>query len=245
MFKVRATEAEWLDRPDSDEQLILRSHAFMRMVNRCFGGTRIVRNFLEREMAGRCGEETIRVLDIGAGSCDIAVALSMWAEQAGRRLEILCVERDQRAFTEGLRTIEKYGCTDIRAYHGDIFDFEPREVFDYAIGSMFFHHLANREILRLIRYLRRFVRRGVFINDLSRSRMIYAAVCLLGAATDRRVRQDALLSIRKGFVREELLNLLSQVENTTVSIKNRRFGRITAWIEFEGGVCLDGHPVFS
>lgn len=245
MFKVRATQEEWLDLPDSDDVMVLRSHAFMRMVNRCFGGRRIVRNFLWEQILEHRPDRMIRILDIGSGSCDIPLALYAWARRRGIALQLLCVEKDQRAFAEGLGAIEKRQVTGIRAYHGDIFEYEPTEIFDYVIGSMFFHHLTNRQILKLIRRLRTYVRRGVFINDLCRSRFTYAGACLLGVGADPRVRHDALLSIRKGFVREELLTLLGQVEDSTVSVRNHRFGRITAWVEFQRGTCIENNPVFA
>ncbi len=235
MFKSRATETEWLDRPDGDEDLVRRSHSLMRTVNRCFGGTRRVRCFLRRQISRGRPHEEIRLLDIGSGSCDIPIALALWARREELALRITCVERDARTLDAGRAAVEKTGCPSIRLVHGDIFVWQPEETFDVAVGSMFFHHLTDRQIVRLIRRLRSFVRRGVFINDLCRTPITYAGGVLLTAAADREVRRDALLSIRKGFLREELVTLLSRIENASVSVENHHFGRITAWVEFLAG----------
>ena len=46
MFDSRATATEFLDRPDCDPALAAASYRFMEMVNRRFGGIRLVRRFL-------------------------------------------------------------------------------------------------------------------------------------------------------------------------------------------------------
>lgn len=245
MFRSRAAETEWLDQLGGDEALVRRSHTLMRMVNRCFGGTRRVRRFLCRQIPRGRPYDEIRLLDIGSGSCDIPIALSLWARREGLPLRVTCVEKDAGVLAIGRAAVEKAGHPEIRLIREDIFNWRPEETFDFAVGSMFFHHLTNRQILTLIRHLRSFVRRGVFINDLRRHWITYAGGILLTAALDRQVRHDALLSIRRGFVREELVTLLSQIENASVSVENHHFGRITAWIEFLAGGIDANDSVFS
>ena len=53
MCKARATETEFLDRPDWDPALAAASYQFMETVNRRFGGIRVVQRFLAAETAGR------------------------------------------------------------------------------------------------------------------------------------------------------------------------------------------------
>jgi hypothetical protein len=82
VFDSRATETEFLDRPDCDPTLAASSYRFMETVNCYFGGIRTVRRFLAAETAGRHAGAPLRILDIGSGSCDIPLAVSRWAARA-------------------------------------------------------------------------------------------------------------------------------------------------------------------
>ncbi len=79
MLDSRATSEEFLDQPDCSEALALASYKFMEMVNRRFGGIRVVRKFLETETTQHHNGIPLRILDIGSGSCDIPLEISRWA----------------------------------------------------------------------------------------------------------------------------------------------------------------------
>jgi len=97
VFETRATAKEFLDQPDLDPGLAVASYRFMERVNRYFGGVRIVRRFVAAEAAGREDGTPLRILDIGAGSCDIPLAVSRWARGRGIAVRFTCLEMADRA----------------------------------------------------------------------------------------------------------------------------------------------------
>jgi len=230
MFDRRCADPERMDRSDFDMESARRSFRFIRFVNRCFGGTRIVREFLAERALRKAGQP-LRVLDVGSGNCDIPLAVSRWARAHGQDIRFTCVEVSPHA-----AALARPALTDeadrITLIETDIFGFSTSEPFDVAVGSMFFHHFDDESILRLIRHLRSLVRDSVMINDLLRSPVAYAACAALLAVASPVVRFDALLSIRKGFLPGELSHLLGHLEEASVSCQRRALFRIQATVDF-------------
>ena len=235
MFDSRATATEFLDRPDCDPALAAASYRFMEMVNRRFGGIRMVRRFLATESARRHAGGPLRVLDIGSGSCDIPLAVSRWARAHDIPLHVTCLESAGHTVDSAHEQLARAGNPAVQLLQEDVFTHQPAEPYDCAVASMCFHHFSDAQILTLLQRLRGFVLNSVLVNDLRRSRLAYLAGRLLVVGTPPGVRHDALLSIRRGFQISELSALLRQLGNVTVSVESARWFRIAAIVRFKPG----------
>jgi 2-polyprenyl-3-methyl-5-hydroxy-6-metoxy-1,4-benzoquinol methylase len=235
VFDSRATATEFLDRPDCDPALAAASYRFMEMVNRRFGGIRMVRRFLATEGARRHAGGPLRVLDIGSGSCDIPLAVSRWARAHDIPLHVTCLEIAGHTVDIAREQLTRAGNPAVQLLQEDAFTHQPAEPYDCAVASMCFHHFSDAQILTLLQRLRGFVLNSVLVNDLRRSRLAYLAARLLLAGTPPGVRHDALLSIRRGFQISELSALLRQLGNVTVSVESARWFRIAAIVRFKPG----------
>ena len=235
MFDARATEAEFLDRPDCDPALAAASYRFMETVNGRFGGIRVVRRFLAAETAGRPADAPLRILDIGSGSCDIPLAVSRWARAHDIPMHFTCLEMAGFAVDIARRQLTRTGDPAVQLIREDVFIHQPAEPYDCAVASMCFHHFSDAQILALLQRLRGFVLNGVLINDLRRSRLASLGPRLLLAGAPAGVRHDALLSIRRGFKVNELDALLQQLDNVTVSVSAARWFRVAAIIRYQQG----------
>lgn len=233
----RATAEEFLDRPECEPALAAASYSFMERVNGSFGGVRIVKNYVAAATVLRPVLSPLRILDIGAGSCDIALAVSRWARANGISLHFTCLEKAGTAVVIARRHLDRAGDPAVRLIQGDIFTHQPDEHYDYAVASMCFHHFSDDQILLLLQRLRSFVSGGVLINDLRRSSWASLGARLLLAVTGAppKVRHDALLSIRRGFKSSELQTLLLQLADATVTVEPARWFRIAATIRFKRG----------
>ncbi len=217
MFRERARGSEFLDRPDADPRLVEQSYKFMKVVNRIGGGIRVVRRFLEHELGRGTRGTPVTVLDIGAGDCDIPLAVTRWADRRGYKVQFTCLDHDPKAVELASGT-RGWACPAadlaqhliINVVQADVFTYQPAEAFDYAMGSMTFHHFTDDQIDKLLRHLRGFVRRAVLINDLHRCLPNYLACFLLALPLDPEIRHDGLLSIRRGFKPRELARLLAK-----------------------------------
>jgi hypothetical protein len=259
VFRERARGYELLDRPDADPRLVEEGYRFMRTVNRIGGGIAVVRRFLEHELAGSPNDAPVTVLDIGAGDCDIPLSLQPWADRRGYNLRFTCLDQNPKAVElaqcRGARSAQ-WGLPHqrssggagptlpalpaVRTVQADIFGYQPQEKFDYAVGSMTFHHFTDDEIGRLIAHLRGFVKRAVLINDLRRCLLNYLACFLLALPLDREIRHDGLLSIRRGFQPHELARMLAR-HDPAPAVTRHWFCRVAGVVRFDGsGHVQDG-----
>lgn len=235
MFKERARGSEFLDRPDADPRLVEEGYRFMKVVNRIGGGIRVVRRFLAEELSTSANTGPATVLDIGAGDCDIALALAGWADRRGYKVQFTCLDHDPKAIELARNRIARCRCPCVQAVQADVFTYQPNEVFDYAMGSMTFHHFTDEEIDRLVEHLRGFVRKALLINDLHRCLANYVACLLLALPVDRQIRHDGLLSIQRGFKPDELARLLARHEPGAAA-RRMWFHRVAGVVRFDRGV---------
>jgi hypothetical protein len=232
MFKERARGEEFLDRPDSDPWLTQQSFRFIRFVNRIGGGIRVVRQFLARELATLPAGQTVRILDLGGGDCDIPLAVTRWAAGRGYRTAFTCTDHNAQVLAMAHKSLDRAHCNAVRLEQTDIFTYQPAEPFDYALGSMIFHHFTTGEIDRLIGHLQGFVRRALLINDLHRCLPNYLVAAALTTPLDPRLRHDALLSIRRGFKPAELASLLSK-HDPAPQVRRAWFCRVAGVVRFD------------
>jgi hypothetical protein len=225
-----------MDGAGFDRELAEESFRFIALVNRWFGGARLVRRFIAQEAVHRPPGGRLRVLDLGTGGCDIPIAACLWARDRGIAVHFTCIENNAHAAAIARRNLRATPGLPITLVRGDVYSHRPPAPYDCAVGSMFFHHFAEHEIITLIQRLRAFVRRSLLINDLRRSLAHYAACRLLLPAFPARVGHDALISIRKGFREAELANLLAGLEDAAVSVSRAPLFRVRAVVRFIGAV---------
>lgn len=230
MFESRATELEFLDDPNCDPALAAASYRFMEMINTYTGGTAVVKHFISTQARGH--KRTLRVLDIGSGSCDIPLAVIRWAAQKEIRLEFTCLETSPGAIAAARAKLAVANHHNITLRQEDVFRHQPLEAYDVATASMCFHHFSDDAILTLLQKLRPLVRKSVLINDLRRTPPAWLAAGLLTAGLPPELRHDAMLSVRRGFKLNELASLLRQIPGCAISVNAAWCFRISAVIGF-------------
>lgn len=231
MFDERSRGTELLDRPEADARLVARSLRLMKLVNSAGGGTRVVRKFLAHELS-RSDDRPARILDIGSGDGSIPLALIRWAQKHDYRLEFTCVDHNLQAVKLAREAVKRAGVKAIVIEQADITEYHPNRPFDYAVGSMFFHHLAAVNIAKVIEHLHGFVRKAVLINDLHRSAVNFLTCRLLTLGIDPEIRHDALLSIARSFRVGELSAILSP-HDPAAHVETRWFCRVAAVVRFD------------
>lgn len=242
-FRHRSAQAEWMDTADFDPRVAAQSFRFIQVVNRFFGGTWPVKRFIAQAARRHPPGRRLQILDIGSGSCDIPVAVCRWAAKKGIPVSFVCVEASDLAVALAQKRLARLPHLPIRLVHGDIFSYLPAQGFDYAIGSMLFHHLEAPRIQSLIRWLAPMVAHGIFINDLRRCPGGYLGCLALAMSASAPVRHDALLSVKKGFCHAELAEILKGAGDYPVASGNGPFFRVwgylgvdrEAWRGFWGG----------
>lgn len=196
--------SELLDDPGADPAAVRASLGHIERANRWFGGTSAALWALGRAAAGIARGTSLTLVDVGTGGGDIPEAAARWAHARGFRLVAIGVERSpvaaRLASARGLRVVvADAGALPIR----------PGSV-DFVLLSQVAHHFAPPSAAALFRSARRVARRAVLVADLRRSRLAAAAFSVGARALgfDRITIDDGLTSIRRGYTRHELAELL-------------------------------------
>ena len=224
-MKGRSREDELLDNPNVSPEELLGSLNFMRQVNELLGGHRAILEYFSRQDL----PETFTVLDIACGGGDTPFALAKWAGARGKRARITAIDLQPLCVAYAA---QNFSSPDILYLDHSAFDIERLGRFDYVTSSMFFHHLSDEDIVRLLRLMRKVARRGWIVNDLYRGALNYAGAWFLGMLSGRpMIFNDAKLSVARAFRPEDLERYRTAAGLSDARIRRRPVFRIT----------LDGH----
>ncbi len=207
----RQREEEWMDRPGADAGELSRSLEYIRRVNRWLRYTQATLSHLARFSARWDSNKQIRIIDIATGSADVPVAIARWAQEGSINVHITGI--DLHGVTSEHARKETAPFDNIRIVRADAMSlpFEHRS-FDYALCSMFLHHLSEDEVIRVLREMDRVASRGVIVADLLRHRRALAWITLFTAFSGPMVRHDARVSVRQAFEENEIKALRDRAD---------------------------------
>lgn len=207
MFDIRSNEPERIDTGDytpEEYATFLREIAF---INRYLGDGRALKQTLLQEIE-RDDVREFSVLDVGCGSGELLRMIAEFARSTGRSAMLTGV--DLNPISSATTQSESKEFDEISSVRGDALRLPfADDSFDYAISSLFFHHLTDDAIVVALQEMTRVSRRGIVVIDLHRDPVAYVGYkifCFAFRISDL-VRHDGSLSIKKGFLADELRQL--------------------------------------
>jgi 2-polyprenyl-3-methyl-5-hydroxy-6-metoxy-1,4-benzoquinol methylase len=214
--------AELLDDPAAEPAAVRRQLADIARLNRWFGGVDCVVRALE-PVFRRATPGAWTLLDIGTGGGDIPRAVARAARRHGISLTAIGFDRIPTA----ARVARAAGLEAVIG-DGDAMPFR-RPAADVVLASQVLHHLPRATATRWIAALNALARRAVVIADLRRSRAAMAGVWLaaLAMGMPASTRHDAVLSLRRGYKKEELEGL-TRLAGVPARVSGRRWARLVA-----------------
>lgn len=217
-LRFRSYEKEYLDNSIIATKDLFRTLVELDIINTYLGGYNAslqgLKDILETKRPIR------NVLDIGFGGGDFIKALSRYADSRkiplffyGVDLKEDCIQYAE----ENLATLKnkKLICDDYRNIAPALL-----EQIDIIHCSLFLHHLTDEEIISLFTFGRAH-KCIVLANDLHRNWLAYYSIKFLTYLFSKSwlVKNDACLSVRRGFRKKELESLLQQAGYQNYSIK--------------------------
>ena len=195
-----------MDADGVDERQLRRSLAYIRRINQFLGYTRATLSYLKRFSARWTVGQRIDIVDLATGSADVPLSIVRWGRRRGFDVHIVGVDRHEKTVQAARQATANE--PRIRIVQGDALavPFEAGS-FDYAVCSMFLHHLSDEEAEAVLRTMGRLARRGVIAADLLRHRRAYAWISVLSLLANPVVRHDARVSVQQAFNRDEVLRL--------------------------------------
>lgn len=218
LLKIRSNQREFLDNtciPPNDLFLNLRE---LNFINKYLGGYATTIKGFNEILSTHAKVNTI--LDIGFGGGDSIKQISNYANKLKLKLFFYGVDinADCLKYAQSNLKNTKYKeliCSDYRTINSTLL-----KKIDLIHCSLFLHHLSDNEILDLFRFCKE-NKCIVLVNDLHRHWLSYYSIKLLTwlFSNSYLVKNDAPLSVKKGFKKAELIALLKRAEYKIYSIK--------------------------
>lgn len=219
----RSVTAELLDTDSGTPAEIAASLADLRSINRRFGGIATTQALVE-EVAHKLNAKKLSLLEVAAGSGDVAISVSERLKQRGIGVEVTLLDRA----ASHLPALSSNGHSVRRTVVGDALALPfPDGSFDVVDCGLFTHHLMPEQVVQFVNEGLRVCRRAVLINDLVRHAahlaLVYAAIPLYGS---RLTRHDAPASVRQAYTPQEIRELLRQSKAARVEIRRHYLFRM-------------------
>ncbi|WP_293955121.1 MULTISPECIES: methyltransferase domain-containing protein [unclassified Sphingobacterium] len=191
-------------------------------INRFLGGNSITLDGVKKMLSHVNSIQPIKIVDIGCGNGDMLRMLSNYAYKKGIHFELYGVDANRYTINHA-RSLSKnytnitYLCADIFEEHFEDFSFH------IVLCTLTIHHFNDENILELIGRMIKISKLGIIINDLHRSKIAYRLFQTIAVVfrLNRMTREDGLISIRRGFKKDELVEFAKKLhlEKYTVQWK--------------------------
>jgi len=210
VFDIRSNEPERIDTGDYTPEEYKRFLKEIAFINRYLGDARALKQTLLREIKENDLPE-FSVLDVGCGSGELLRMIAEFARATGRRASLTGV--DLNPISSATTQSESKEFSEISSVRGDalLLPFAD-DSFDYAISSLFFHHLTDQQIIEALREMSRVARHRIVVIDLHRDPVAYVGYkifCVVFGISPL-VRHDGSLSIKTGFRESDLRGLATE-----------------------------------
>ena len=208
-MRLRNTsDKEKLELAHLDENRFRRTIRQFKLINRLLSASsRLIRTHFFSVMEQE-PDRSYTLLDIGAGGCDIAISAVREARQRGLKLNITALDIDKRILPIAHQAIRDY--PEIRSIEGNALDLHRLGSFDFVFSNHLLHHLAWDDIRIFLDSIIAQTRLAFVMNDLKRSNWAYLGFTVFSRLLVQRSFHfyDGRLSIRRGFLPEELRNFV-------------------------------------
>lgn len=219
-FSSRSSESELMDAPDIPRELLFQNLRELGLINKTLGGHAITLSGIQKLITDK--NKTYTIIDIGCGGGDAMKEIAAWAGKNGYDVKLTGVDMN----ADCIAFMQK-SCGEYPQIEGIVMDYRDylkiNTNVDIIHCSLFCHHLKEEELTELFQYMHRYARIGFVINDLQRHWFAYYSIKFLTRIFKGSVlvKNDAPVSVLRGFKRNELQELLqkAKVPHATINWK--------------------------
>ena len=214
-FSQRSDEKELLDGEDIEFEDISRNLKELNFINAHLGGHTITLDGFRKLLGNR---KKISVCELGCGGGDNLNALEKYCRKNQIDVEFIGIDINPECIEYAQSNIiDKNTRFVLNDYKKVSFDTKP----DILFSSLFCHHFSNDELVEMLHWMKTHSTVGFFINDLQRHPLAYHSIRFLTKLFSRSylVKNDAPLSVLRGFKKDEWEKLMTKAQITRYQIK--------------------------
>lgn len=215
-FSARSHKKELLDRDDIPFADIQQNMKELEFINSRLGGHQITIEGFKN----LCGQrKTISVCEIGCGGGDNLNAIYRHSSKKDIHIKFTGIDINADCISYAKKNIaipnENFIVSDYKTV-----DFENAKP-DIIFTSLFCHHFTDDELITMLQWMKTNSKLGFFINDLHRHPLAYHFIKFATGIFSKSylVKNDAPLSVLRGFKKTEWKNIFNKAGITNYTIK--------------------------
>jgi 2-polyprenyl-3-methyl-5-hydroxy-6-metoxy-1,4-benzoquinol methylase len=215
----RSSGVEIMDDLECSGPVVDQTLRELETINTLLGGNYVTLNGLDQLLTNGRVTRKFTIADVGCGGGDLLRLMARWAVRKSLDIEFTGIDANPNI----IRFAKEH--TPENTIHYETMNiFEERfyaRKFDIVVGTLFFHHFSDDQLIDFFKKVREHVSIGVVINDLHRHAFAYYSIKLLTRLFSKSamVKYDAPLSVARSFRKKDWKNILERAGITNYQIR--------------------------
>lgn len=227
-LKNRSYQAELIDDFELNNEALRQNLEELATINKWLGGNQVTIFGLKSLLKIAAiqnktkANEVLKIADIGCGGGDMLKLMANWTKK--RQIDASFIGIDANQFMIDFAKERTAKFENITYFKEDAFSEKLKDLdIDIASMTLFCHHFTESQLIELFSNLRKNCRIGLIINDLHRHWFSYYSIAWLTAFFSKSylVKNDAKLSVWRGFHKNELVDILRKAGYEHFTVKWR------------------------
>jgi 2-polyprenyl-3-methyl-5-hydroxy-6-metoxy-1,4-benzoquinol methylase len=218
--KYRTDATEIMDDFALEGEILRDALDKIAKINQLLGGNKLTLQGVQSLMNKVSANKEVTIVDIGCGNGDMLRALADYASNNNLNFKLIGIDANQFTINHAKELSKQY--QNITYQCEDIFDDKFKNLkYDIVLCTLTLHHFKDAEIIKLISVFNENASIGIVINDLQRSALAYRLFQVLCFVfrLNKMSKDDGLVSILRGFKKEELDNFSKKINLKKYSIQ--------------------------
>ena len=219
-FSHRSNEKELLDRDDIPFEDIKQNMKELDFINTWLGGHAITIKGIESlvKLSAFQLSDKLTICEMGCGGGDNLRAIGKWCKERDISVILIGIDMNPNCIAYARSRTDNFDIDFISDDYRNVY-FETKP--DVIFSSLFCHHFTNEELEQQFAWMKQNTKLGFFVNDLQRHPLAYYAIKWLTKLFSKSylVKNDAPLSVLRGFSKNELHSILQQSNIQSFSLK--------------------------
>jgi 2-polyprenyl-3-methyl-5-hydroxy-6-metoxy-1,4-benzoquinol methylase len=211
-FSKRSDGIEIMDDLNCTGHVLDQTLRELEMINTWLGGNKITIDALANLLHDYPDAADITIVDLGCGGGDMLKIIDAWGKRKNLSLKLIGIDANPYIVNFAKTNLRDYPHIQFQTMNVLSEDFRHQK-YDIVVGTLFYHHFANEQLVQIFKHLKYQVRIGFILNDIHRHWLAYYSIKLLTQTFSKSamVKYDAPLSVLRAFKKEELIQILETV----------------------------------
>jgi 2-polyprenyl-3-methyl-5-hydroxy-6-metoxy-1,4-benzoquinol methylase len=220
--KYRTDKSEIMDDFNLEGENLRDALDKIAKINQLLGGNSLTLLGVKSLLKNASSDTEITIVDVGCGNGDMLRILADYGLKNNLKFKLIGIDANNFTVNHAISLSKKY--SNISYRREDIFDKAFTELeYDIVLSTLVLHHFKEDEIIKTLRLFYTNAKLGIVINDLQRSLIAYRlfqALCFVFRLNPLS-REDGLISILRGFKKEDLIRFSEKLNFKKYTIEWR------------------------